>query len=97
MGSLARNGHLQSNVRRWSSRLEKRAGTVEFDVNALVCDMGQRTALSKSRILIKLFIFRMGAFAPDRKAYEVFDTQNRDERGSLCYKYEGLPASTYLI
>jgi tyrosinase len=39
----------------------------------------------------------VGAFGPDRKASEVFDTLNRDGRGHLCYKYEGLPVSTYLL
>jgi len=39
----------------------------------------------------------LGVFGPDRKVSDVFDTLNRDGRGVLCYKYEGLPASAYLL
>jgi tyrosinase len=39
----------------------------------------------------------LGAFGPDRKVSDVFDTLNRDGKGVLCYKYEGLPATSYLV
>jgi tyrosinase len=38
----------------------------------------------------------MGVFAPQRKAKEVSDTQNRDGKGILCFKYEGLAIEKYM-
>jgi len=39
---------------------------------------------------------QVGIFAPERKAKEVSDTQNRDGNGILCFKYEGLPIEKYM-
>jgi tyrosinase len=38
----------------------------------------------------------MGAMAPDVPALQVMDPLNRDGRGVLCYKYEGLGVKDYL-
>jgi tyrosinase len=37
----------------------------------------------------------MGIFAPTKLVKEVMDTQNRAGKGSMCYKYEGLPVERY--
>jgi tyrosinase len=37
----------------------------------------------------------MGVFAPDRRVGDLFDTLNRDGKGFLCYKYEGMPIEKY--
>jgi tyrosinase len=37
----------------------------------------------------------MGLFAPPRKAKHVMDTLNRDGKGVLCFKYEGLGMKAY--
>jgi tyrosinase len=38
----------------------------------------------------------MGLFTPVRLVKDVMDTQNRDGKGILCFKYEGLPIERYL-
>jgi tyrosinase len=38
----------------------------------------------------------VGGMAPDVPAIQVMDPQNRDGRGVLCYKYEGLTLKDYL-
>lgn len=37
----------------------------------------------------------LGEFGPTRLAREVMDTQNRDGKGILCFKYEGLSIKDY--
>ncbi|KAF2666287.1 Di-copper centre-containing protein [Microthyrium microscopicum] len=37
----------------------------------------------------------MGVLAPVKLVKEVMDTQNRDQKGSLCFKYEGLSVESY--
>jgi tyrosinase len=37
----------------------------------------------------------MGFAAPDRPVRQLLDTQNRDGKGFLCYKYEGLDIEYY--
>jgi tyrosinase len=58
-------------------------------------DIGPKPWFDFSPISMNM-VLQMGVFAPDKKVSEVFDTQNRDGRGILCYKYEGLPIERYL-
>ncbi len=37
----------------------------------------------------------VGPMSENRSVAEVFDTQNRNGKGYLCYKYEGLDAKYY--
>jgi tyrosinase len=37
----------------------------------------------------------MGLFGPVRSVRDVMDTQNRDGKGTLCFKYEALPIERY--
>jgi tyrosinase len=38
----------------------------------------------------------MGIFAPQKSSLEVLDTLDGDEKGFLCYRYEGLAIKDYL-
>jgi tyrosinase len=38
----------------------------------------------------------MGPMARNRTIAEVYDTRNRNGRGSLCYRYDGLDAKYYM-
>jgi len=38
----------------------------------------------------------MGVFATQKSSFEVLDTSNRDGKGFLCYKYDGLSIKSYL-
>lgn len=42
-------------------------------------------------------VLDMGLYAPQRMAEEVLDTENRDGKGVLCYRYEGLKMSDYAV
>ena len=37
----------------------------------------------------------MGVYAPAKLVKDVMDTQNRDGKGTLCFKYEGIPIERY--
>jgi tyrosinase len=37
----------------------------------------------------------MGLFAPLKKVKDVMDSQNRNGKGYLCFKYEGMPLKRY--
>jgi tyrosinase len=37
----------------------------------------------------------MGLFGPVKTVKDVIDTQNRNGKGSLCFKYEGIPVERY--
>jgi tyrosinase len=41
-------------------------------------------------------ILKMGIFASDIAIKEVADTQNRDGKGILCYKFEGMSVKDFL-
>lgn len=41
-------------------------------------------------------LIKLGLFAPERRAEELMDTQNRDGKGILCFKYEGIPVEKYM-
>ena len=38
----------------------------------------------------------MGPMSKNRTIAETFDTQNRNGKGYLCYKYDGLDAKYYM-
>lgn len=42
-------------------------------------------------------VLDMGLYAPQRMPSEVLDTENRDGKGFLCFKYEGLKMSDYAV
>jgi tyrosinase len=67
----------------------------EMDTSRRLHDAGPPDYETESVPLSMNSMLWMGIFSRDRKAFEVFDTLNRDGRGILCYKYEGLPASAY--
>lgn len=42
-------------------------------------------------------VLDMGLYAPQRMASEVLDTENRDGKGILCFRYEGLKMDEYEV
>jgi tyrosinase len=68
----------------------------EQDPGARALDVGTASSIFDLAPLRNDSPVWMGAMAPDVPALQVMDPLNRDGRGILCYKYEGLQVKDYL-